>query len=307
MKSLLLFPVLLLCFLNLKSQDYQPMSVEGAHWLIFSIVDGTFDHHFLSVEGDTALGGLVYKKVYKKKIQSQASSVLELVPPYFIDQVSLTAFLRDDTLDRKVYTYPTTNEWGFGGCEPLTDELIHDFSLNPGDTLNTCLHTDPAGFPITVDSVAVQFLWGKNRRTFFLSDGIANTDGLVEGVGIIGPFWPAPSFFPPENPSILVDYCVGSDVGCGLLPTATNEVRDDWDINIYPNPAAGEITMELSGDLFFPLEISVYDPLGKLFYHKTIKEKQLSVKLDLDDFPLGLLLLFFQNEEGIAAKRLVKN
>ncbi len=283
------------------------MSVEGAHWLIFSIVDGATDHHFLAVEGDTVLGGLVYKKVYKKRIQSQASDISELTPPYYIDQVSLAAFIRDDTLGRKTYAYPTTNEWGFAGCEPFSDEPIHDFSLNPGDTLNTCLHTDPAGFPITVDSVVVQFVWGKNRRTYFLSDGIAHTDGLIEGIGIIGPFWPAPYFFPPENPSILVDYCIGSDVACGLLPTSTNETHNDWDINIYPNPAAGGVTIELPSDLSFPVEILVHDPMGKLFYHKTIGGKQLSVKLDLDDLPPGLFLLSFQNEEGIAAKRLVKN
>ena len=62
------------------------MAVEGNRWVVFNNVGGVYDHEVLTIEGDTILNGLFYKKVYRNAILNMGyGSPDEVEPPYLID------------------------------------------------------------------------------------------------------------------------------------------------------------------------------------------------------------------------------
>lgn len=91
--------------------------------------------------GDTIMpNGLLYKKMYS--YQMHPISPWIYCPPFYVDTSSFLTylFIREDTVQRKVYTY--VNQ----------DELAYDFNLNQGDTLFS--YYAGGGVLQTVDSTA---------------------------------------------------------------------------------------------------------------------------------------------------------
>ena len=289
-------------FLNINAQNYDPMAKEGAHWLIFFMTDNGPDHHFIKVKGDTVINGFNYKKIYKQKIISTATNPSDLIAPYFIENNLLIVFMRDDTINKQVF-FRSHNNWFYNDCEHFTDELIHDFSLNIGDTLNTCLHRSPDGIPIMIDSIFTEFLWGKERRQFQLSPGNLS---LTEGIGANGPFWPAPFLSVVGNPTIMMDYCIGTDEECNLLFNAANEIQKDWEISLYPNPVDGQLYLNLPADLSFPIEITIQDMTAKLHLERIISHKTSTTTLATQLLQSGIYVISVKNEKGLAIKRFMK-
>ncbi|MEO1259838.1 MAG: T9SS type A sorting domain-containing protein [Bacteroidota bacterium] len=302
-KKLFLFLFSIYSLINLNAQNYEPMAVDGAHWLIFSMTDNGPDHHFIKVNGDTIINGINYKKTYKQEIINDPINPSELISPYYIKNESLIVFMRDDTINKKVF-FQTNNNWEYNNCNQFTDELIHDFSLNAGDTLNTCLHLSPDGQPIIVDSIFTQYIWGKERRHFQLSAG---GFGITEAIGANGPFWPAPFLSAVGNPTILMDYCIGTDEECGLLPTSENEARKDWNLLLHPNPVSGLLSVHLPDNLNFPIKVTIQDMTARRLLKKTLFQKTAAFLLETQQLQSGIYYISVLSDNNLAVKRFVKN
>lgn len=93
---------------------------------------------------------------------------------------------------------------------------------------------------------------------------------------------------------------VGISAGYNCSTTAIqNEAQ--LDINIYPNPANSQITIELPFELQNPIE--VYDAQGRLI--QTYNEQGILLKINLSHYDNGLYLLKFNYNQNILVKRII--
>ncbi len=142
MKKKLLIPIigfLLFQFqTNVKAQEYIPMAVDGVHWIVktdrvdtFELVDNLWEYY---ANGDTIIDDVLYAKIYKRQLV-----VIQTGPPFEPDGIyELYGFIRDDTINKKVYAIQINGNWD---CPENEEFLMYDFSVNVGDTVDFCLYT----------------------------------------------------------------------------------------------------------------------------------------------------------------------
>lgn len=239
--------------------QYEPMALEGARWVVFDKDNDSAFHHLLKLEGDSAINGNMYKKLYRQEILSGATSVQDFLPPYYlIGTQQLIGLMRDDVQEEKVYGIFFTTP--YGECSTGEEELVHDYSLTVGSPLAGCLHEDQ-GIPIaSIDSIKTELLWGKQREVQYVSTGYR----FIEGIGgNAGPF-SSSSFTVPGVLTEMVEYCVGTDTECGLGPVGTNEMGLSQ-LKIYPNPMGGYLKIELGNECAGSIYVRLFDATGRVF------------------------------------------
>ena len=260
MKNPALFYLLLLSILSQPlTAQYQPIAVEGAQWIVYETFDEGFSgqsitHHNYFIRGDTLLDGQNYKKVYLHYLSNEVTGGPQnLVPPYYVSTpATLAGLLRDSVAAREVY--------GVSYIEPVEDvlnvdcsypeRLLYDFKSAVGDTLQGCWHTSTWTWngttyieSIIVDSIGTADWLGLDNRVFYLPEANPVYPRLIEGVGgDNGPFTytTADIGFVGWQYEVLVDYCIGTDVECGLEPTRTHNADTQYGLSVYPNPTHGE-------------------------------------------------------------------
>ena len=285
------------------SQNYEPMAVEGAHWLMFEIDENGPDHHFFKICGDTTINGLEYKKMYRENLTSQATASQDFGPPFFSDEIILYGAIRDDVPARQVYFYPFENfGFAYDTCETLKDLLLHDFSKSMGDTLPGCLYGYP-DMPAVVNNTGTEILWGIERKFFECDCGAR----LVEGVGTdMGPFYPLPGFIHPAKPQFLADYFIETNENCPpQIFSSTEEGFRDAGISIYPNPATDHLTIRFEPGQTSPFHISLSDIMGKKVWESTILP-QAGTTVPMGNLPNGTYLLTLRNDQFSITKKIRK-
>jgi hypothetical protein len=259
------------CFIALGKAlgQYEPMAVEGAHWVIFSLTDNGPYHHAITIQGDTVVNGVAFKKVFRYKLSSEVTHPTELVPPYLVSEKLLIGAIRDDLAQKKVYVIAFTLEsWYFPVCNKFEEQLIYDFSSTIGDSLTGCFYNDPNWPPIIIDSIKTELQWGKDRKVFYTEYG-----NIMEGFGAwLGPFSSVLDIPVPGNPASLVGYCVGSDLDCGFEIVDGLEASKIQELTVYPNPATSFLNIELPPNMTYPVKITLFNSIGKI-----VKEKEYGI------------------------------
>ncbi len=279
---------------------YQPMAVEGAHWIVASQRSGGLWLDWkvsLTMRGDTIVNGKKYKKLFEEAFY------FDNVRKVHTNQIvgsNLYALLRDDTLSRKVYCIHINPTNETLPCPANEEVLLFDFSVEEGDTLDWCSLNWQNHYP-TVDSIRFEaFDWtpGIQRKTLYTKllwsiygDLGTNTVAITEGIGydIIGPFL---------RGSYLLDYCIGTDAQCGIL-TATKNIPLQDAFNIYPNPSNAYITIEKADHTFENGSI-IYltDQFGRLilqkYYNNTSQER-----IDITNLPNGTYFLEVVDQDHV--------
>ncbi len=309
MKKFFLFSACLLTFSSSFAQNYQPMALENAHWIMYAIGENGTDHHIYSVKGDTTINGFFYKKTWRQHIVSDATSSVDFQPPFQVYPPELIGAMRDDTLAKQVFyisftPFYTENDT----CDLFDDWLIYDYAINVGDTIGGCLQFN-ASYPMTALSIGAENLWGQNR-TVIDCDGSAR---LVEGIGTeMGPFWSIFAYPHPAKPSFMYDYCVGEGSECGLqLVNSTRQRLADWQIQLSPNPASDLLTIQLPDlslweGLNGQFSLMVADFSGKTVFQKTVESSLPSLQVPVGSLPAGLYLFSLRNENNVVACRFAK-
>ena len=86
--------------------------------------------------------------------------------------------------------------------------------------------------------------------------------------------------------------------------TNPNGIEDNFNqfsINLYPNPTSNEIWIESSlKDVF---EYYIYSIDGRLLHKSSVSNK----KIDLSNFPNGLLFIKFKHKDQVITKKVIKN
>ncbi|TAK47946.1 MAG: T9SS type A sorting domain-containing protein [Saprospiraceae bacterium] len=280
--------------------QYEPMAVEGAHWVVFDKVADSIYHHLLKIEGDTTVNGEMYKKVYRLEIQSNAALPQDFLPPYYYNGApQLVGLIRDGVPSEIVYGVFFTTP--FSECSIGEEELVHDFSLTAGSYLPGCLHQEQGVSFAEIDSIKNEFVWGKQREVQFVSTGYR----FIEGVGgNAGPF-SSSSYTVPGVVAEVVDYCIGTDSDCGLEPVGTIEALTSIH-SIYPNPAGKSINIEFGNGYKGNIQIRLTDVSGRIFNEITIGPAPAStVSVPLDEVHSGIYFLNIQSVKLSTNHRIV--
>jgi hypothetical protein len=113
-------------------------------------------------------------------------------------------------------------------------------------------------------------------------------------------------------------YVVVVDGGYGTHCTGTDSIYVEWLISIdemspsqpmvvFPNPATGEITLELSPMAEPPHTLRIYSPEGKELLRQSLHHDvhQMKHTFNISQLPSGVYLLVFETPSGRITKRLV--
>ncbi len=250
------------------TQKYQPLVEEGKYWIYnhyntiecFQMGQRSTEIRYFS--GDTIIQGQSYKKLV-------SSFVPINVLPYNITSKQSLCYMREDTLQRKVFLL-NIDENVFP-CADGAEACIWDFSLKIGDTLPNCLISifNPVDFgedkKYVVDSVKLMINnFNLNLNHFYYygiplgicGDKVLSPVKFVEGFGMEdGPIY-------KRFGSYLHNYCEGTLGQCNIISSTEDgqDIRSEK-IEIYPNPASSFIKVETPIDIS---SLEIIDQNGKI-------------------------------------------
>jgi hypothetical protein len=266
MKKLLLSITLAMVLLPCKfitAQDYRPMAVDSAQWIVQKddiqtpwIGDDFWEYYAL---GDTLVNETLYKKIYKRDLETDNH-----YPPYYaVSPYTLFALLRDDIAAKRVYAILLESQVE---CPAGEDVLFYDFSLSTGDTANQLCITSGIE-DVIIGEVGVGVLFGISTR-FFEAQGAYSPQGeLYEGIGSSHGLFEL-MFTPFKSRYIfevsLIFYCTKGD--CPIV-VSSNTIHAPVGLSVYPNPAKKLINVEMSENGRFENSIiELYNIEGQLVY-----------------------------------------
>lgn len=270
----------------LGQDDYIPLVVEDATWITWEENDYMNLYHAWRIQGDTIVNDTAYKKVY----------YIQLLPdkkdPYIIDYIKLGAIIREDIEAKKVYARQLLPSSVMNDCNYIdfmeTEYLLHDFSLEVGDTISTCQSGVFESEVHIITSIEQKDLFGKERKTFnyqdinvgsyfALSEGIGNFDGLFSTFN--------PVFSPGDGGSQLMGHCEGELSACGLSTSVKDPFFSDLEYTIFPNPVHDLLTIESRSRIS---DIKFYNILGQFLSDYSGNQ------VDISDLESGLYVVSFK-------------
>jgi hypothetical protein len=242
-------------------------------------------------KGDTIINSKSYSKIYAYTMSPTWGPPPPYCPPFEIDTLySLQYFfIREDTLLQKVYRC----------CNGINneEELLFDFCLQQGDTLGSYLTIDTIVNIVTADN--------KTRKKFYITDYPYDGAYYIEGLGgNRGPFiFPEPNF---EGQYFTM--CVKSNdftiygVECYDFISSTDDIRNETNVKIYPNPTDDLIKLNFSKDNNKRIEI--YNCFGQQL--KIIETRQLKVNMDISDYESGIYFISIKQDNKVSAYKVIK-
>lgn len=298
---------------NLLTGQYIPFVEEGKFWIYLNYSTSNPDlpkpvsGHAITFSGDTVINSFSYKKVYKVNLKGGHNCAAWEMPcwdfdyPYQAESREIISFIREDTVNRKIYNLPDS---GSGFCE-TAEYLLFDFSLHVGDTVNPCVYESiwanstnlfPGGI---VDSIKVIETHGKLRNTIFtfgfytiIGLPFETTIAIAEGLG----FTDYGIFYTPQ--SAFVDYCEGEIDQCHLI-LSDESIQPHEAIKIYPNPSDGIFRVSIDKENL--KGIRAYSISGKME-----AESGFTNEIDLSPLENGIYLLEITTKDGERILRKIK-
>lgn len=265
------------------STEYQPMAVEGAHWICYKAYGRPWgdEYYSLSIRGDTVINSHVYKKMYRDDLLIDHVKQRLSNPP-IMTKTRLIALLRDESVERKVYGIILPQAYLYNLCDTSEEIVLFDFSAAPNDTLRSCSAWPMIKTPFFVDSITYtsyecfhnygdendeKQLRTLNVNGYWESIITKSSVEISEKIGYknFGPFfeqWRGNGGIILEWQKVggLICYCVGTNADCNII-TPTKEISY-LPIRIFPNPVDDRLYFESNST---PLKwLKVYHSSGLL-------------------------------------------
>lgn len=278
------------------SQNYHPLIRSNTFWDVmkgeefapcFFISGGRY-----FFEGDTILEGLHYSIVRAFPILSFGTG--GFCKPYEVDGDSsyVAAFMREDTIAKKVFTYD--EYWG--------DNLIYDYSLGENDTLVTNYLP-----PVKVDSIRyVTLLNGEQRKIFhfywygyyYYTEGIGGSMGLCYPIHHVIDYYSLPGCV-IENDVPLINLDDGWGINCYPY-VGINELTNRDRAIIYPNPINSGDYLTLTTD-DPPSAVTIIDIHGKNVDHINVNTSNLlnENKIKINNLKKGIYFVKIQTFKNL--------
>lgn len=175
LKKLATFVVLMIISLNIYPQQYHKMIRKNVFWdeatYLCMAPCYTTIGRMEFIDGDSLIDGKYYRFSNGYAFIGTPGPGGTLCPPYYVDTVPhRCAFLREDTIAKRVYIYDESYD--------PHEQLLYDFSLLPGDTLDSDYHNDTFILDTIVD---ITLFNGEIRKMFCFDPGCIIH--YIEGIG----------------------------------------------------------------------------------------------------------------------------
>jgi hypothetical protein len=309
-KLILLFFIVGIVFLMPKQtqaqNEYRPMAVEDAHWVVYSSAEidpyspitGAWEYY---CHGDTTTNQITYKKIYRRYLEIP-ESLYSPRPFYPISPYTLVALMRDDIEARKVYAI-ILDENIQTDCSLHEEVTLYDFPLNAGDAVDFCIL--PTGIDPIVYEIYEDQRWGETIKVYVFATLIYR----VQYYEVMGGPWglfeetTAAEFTISGFYNHLRYYCVDCD---DQFVVATEDYEATTaGIKLIPNPAKETVHIQfIQSELVRSFQIcNLY---GNVLYTQVINGTT-EHTLDVSKLATGIYLVYFynQNNQVLEVKKLL--
>ncbi len=297
--KILLLTTLILFVIQIKGQEYIPLAVDYAQWVIlYDNIETPYPDEFYGyiISGDTSINGIDYKKVFKREFESLNG---DYVPPLYISNEYYYAAVRDDFETMEVYAYMEDS----GPCPQNEDFLLHDYSLSIGDNSNNYPFLCKVLYFDIVDIYYLE-LYGRNRKILQSLNYEYCNDYFIEGVGSQTGLFETPQCF--EIELSLYQFCIGENCLNEILSSDNDYLPYQNQINIFPNPTNDFLNI----DLTLSSTMSCNEYILKDLCGKTLKiDKILNSfsTIDLSKIQKGMYFLNLMfNNEVVQTQKIIK-
>jgi hypothetical protein len=247
-------------------------------------------------------GTTIYQTTGDTLIKDKIYKILGYNDWYYGNIIS--GFLREDTVERKVYLMPNSIRDTF--------EIVYfDFTLNENDSiLLYSINYDSLGY-FRVDSVRVITTLEGLRKAIYLNDPITVHDHpapvWVEGIGTLGAIecrevpplpWNELNCFFKDGVKIYQSEFSKSFDTCIIEWGGVDDPESRSDIIVYPNPAISETNIKVLNDL--PFTVYIFDLYGRLLF-----EAKNQTKIDLNNLNSGTYLIKVIVQKDIYTEKLM--
>ena len=255
-----------------------------------------FHNYAYYLNGDTIVGDLAYKKVYKHGTFNMQNVNFPPSPPgtcdesYFFNE--LAGFIRQDSL--KFYTLTWDN----------IDTLLYDFDLQIGEITPQTYLFESSGWLVTgVDSILVN---GNYYKRFELLSDYGNTF-LIQGIGSeTGLF---ESFRSPMGQDAQLMCYAQNEVTYFSLFSSENceydvgitELTDLPEFVLFPNPTDKFLNID---DNKFYSSFEIIDHMGRLIVSGNLLPD--SKTINIEQIQSGSYLLCLKSSQGQRTKYFIK-
>lgn len=309
------------------AQTYFPFPDSVAVWKQTSVYDQVntvgFTHYNIFMNGDTIIDSASYKKLYTYSCGQFIIPSSYPIPIFNcpIDTLNSLYYGALREVNKRVYFFPDSSfannyNFCFTNSFPLPsinyELLLYDFNVSVGDTL-IYPYLDSLKMEITsIDSVLIQTVYRKKYNyNLIFNWGMPCAPfgagyNYVEGIGDInsGLFSLFIMYF--ENGEFLncfednqVTFSNNDNGGC--VTTSLNELVDENNLKIYPNPTSNQIFIEF--EYLTQTKVIVYNISGKEVYSSFINQTKSII--DVSSYKSGLYLVKVIGENGVSKSKLV--
>jgi hypothetical protein len=293
MRYVIILSVISYFSISFAQNNYSHFPESNAVWSIWD--------RKITVNGDTTINGLQYKKYYNT--DSNFSN------PFYL------AALREDVTTQKVFAfYPNYN----------SERILYDFSAIIGDTVESQsfsveMNSDnqPLAFKVLeVDSISIFGNFHKRLKVKSLCESQPIEDYWVAGIGSVSAglfdagmygFCGAICFSaPPEllcferDGNLLFDNPTYDN--CIEYPLGTTELEQESGVSIYPNPTSDILTITSKETID---NYSIYSINNQLILSK--KNNSNFVEVSFINLPSGVYFVKITSSKGTILKKISKN
>jgi hypothetical protein len=244
MKTFFLMLICGLSTLIVFPQSYHKLIRTNVHWDGYNVVEPEFfcytsAERIYFTNQDTAINGRNYR-ISKFQNIITLNPYGYFCPPLAVEPTAFNTdqFMREDTISKKVYIYTPDM---YGG----KDQLFYDFTLNPGDTLQSSYYYEI----YILDSIGTFYLNdGESRKIFwFHANYPVYSAYYIESIGNAqGLFAPLTQFIESYSGYLCVEENSINLLGdvCENYYVGLNEKKGGG-LTIYPNPSFDFINIDI--------------------------------------------------------------
>jgi hypothetical protein len=296
MKNLLLV-LFSLATLSTSAQTsvYHPFPDSNASWN-FNMTQGmcfmggfSSEDYSLTFSGDTIIENQTYHKLVIPYVQISITGgcTQQNFPGY-------QGAIRQDVSNKKVFYVPPAQS---------VEQLLYDFTLEAGDTVNGYLQScnSPPDIVVAIDSVLI----GDNYRKrwsinpcydIYLIEGIGSTFGLLKpspGCATDNDYYSL-TCFSQDGQTLYPDFTI-----CPLITSVSGTDDFSDQISIYPNPSNGSFSVGFvrADDI---TEIRISDMIGNFVFRKQMNNQN---NVSIHNLPAGTYILTVVDRKNRTANR----
>lgn len=295
------------------AQTYFPLPEENAYWTVLEFDFNAWEYNDIvyTVNGDTTIDNLNYKKIYR----------LDDFPTIYDTISTLHCFMRQNVEEKKIWFIRHY-------LGETVEKLGYDLSVQVGDTVNLPAFqynefgdsTFQLQFIDSVDLEIIGELSGYRKRYFFHTLSMNGfTIDFIEGIfelrssfPNLEPIYGFDAFHQSSSICLQVNnsYWAGAEPyykNCGFVVLDKEDYSPKDVLKIFPNPATDIITVQLPDTFIRPGIFIIYNHFGEPILRKEISGLYNSFAIDVTDFIHGIYFLSINSNSSTFSTKLIVN